>query len=291
MKPLPFIIAVLCIHYFPIHCHGEVLSFPPLTYQQNFEAYEPFPSVYGWLDIRHHASGSGEMWPAWIMDSGLIFTFYSWEDMAIEGLCRHIFLNQLSPDNYWLVWPLSIFTDLRLSLVMRLWNITGRVSFHHDCKHDIEKYFGRMVIHESVSFHITHNPFTISWTPHSISALFQGDMIMRIHFAPFFQNRDVNEPDIFCLTLCGEIDPIRLESVIALFLQSELNLILRKVDTGVELSSDVAMDWSIKAGIRLFTWGKGCAIYTEIESLSDNWINNTPHTAILFSFGLLMYVQ
>jgi hypothetical protein len=291
MKPLAFIILIICILFSPIPVCGEVLSFPPFTYLQEFKAYEPFPSVYGWLDIRHHAPGSEEIWPAWIMDSGLIFTFFSWKDIAVEGMCRHIFLNRLSSDNYWLVWPLSLFTDLRLSLVVRLWNMLGRVSFHHDCKHDIEKYFERMVIHEAISLHITHNPFTISWIPHSISTLFHGDIIMRIHFAPFFQNRDVNEPDIFCLTLCGEIDPVRIDSVIAPFLQGELNLLFRKTDIVVELSSNFVIDWSIKAGIRFFEWEKGCAIYTELESLSDNWINNAPQAALLFSFGILVYVQ
>lgn len=291
MKTSLFILTLFFILISQVPLAAEVLSFPPITYMQPFKENESFPSLYGWFDFRHHAPGKQEISPAWLLDTGLIFTFYSWKHLAIEGMSRHIFYNRLHPDSYWIVYPLAIFTDLRLGVAFRLFKLLGKVAYHHDCKHDIEVYLGRIVIHDAVSLHLTHNTLKVPWPQHSFSTLFKGDLIVRINFTPLFQNQSVQEPDIFCITLLGEVDPVSIESLFSIFLQGEMNMISRKTDIEVQVPPGFSIDFSLKSGIRLFKREKGLTIYTELESLSDNWITNYSETAVLFSFGILFYVQ
>ncbi|MBN1699103.1 MAG: hypothetical protein JW881_16405 [Spirochaetales bacterium] len=269
---------------------AEVLSLPPDTYRQPFIENRAFSFVYSWFDIRQHAPSGRDLAPAWIMDTGSIFTFYSWKDMATEGMVRHIFLNRLDPDSYWIVWPLAIYTDLRLSFVYRIRELICRISFHHDCKHDIERNFGRDAIHEAVNLQFTHPPVTLDWPDNTTSSLLHGEINSRIHFSPLFQNRDIREPDIFCITLRGETDPVVIDEVFAVFLQVELDLLFRDPKSDVRVASGFAVDWSIRAGVRLFGREKGLSLYTNLESLSDDWLTNEPEEAVLFSFGLLFYI-
>jgi hypothetical protein len=291
-----FITFILIILFFICPLKAEVLSLPPLTYEQPFIENEPFPVCYGWFDFRHHAPANhtpsnAEIAPAWILDSGLIFTLYSWKYAAIEWSSRHIFLNRLDPEHYLLFWPLSIFSDLRLSVAFKIMEFTSRIFLQHDCKHDIETNFGRVVIHESFNLEVTRGPFILDWPQSPFSTLIKAGALLRFNFTPVFQNQDIREPDIFCLTLKAEADPVMIESAYALFFQTECNLLFRDTKSDVTLASGFTIDWSVKAGIRLFKRNRGLAVYTELESLSDDWITDAPESKLLFSYGFLFYYQ
>jgi hypothetical protein len=286
------ILAVLTLVLFaPVAAMAEAFPNPPLSPTQASDARGFMPSASTWMGFRHFVPAPGGEMHSHDFDLGVEFALYRFGGLSIGGNARQSLLTQLHPDGQWLFWPAAIYTDLGLRLLAEIQPVELALWYRHDCKHDIEAYYGRDAVHDGVGASASLRRISWLWGGSRMRADLGAQAGCEIFFPPIFQSVDA-EPDRLRLFAMLDLEPLVVPGVPSVFLQASASLILRTADTRVSVTQPWSLDWSASAGLRTprrVESGAGrLALYAKIERVSDDWMGLVPQPLLLISGGILL---
>ncbi len=225
------------------------------------------------------------------LDLGADFVFYRSGRFSIGGTARQSLLTRLHPDGQWMFWPAAISTDLGLRLLAEIQPVTLALWYRHDCKHDIETFYGRDAVHDGVGASASLRRISWRWGGSRVGADLGAQGGCEVFFPPIFQSVDA-EPDRFKLFAALDWEPLVAPGVPSVFLQANATLLYRATDTRVTVVEPWTLDWSASAGIRAprrTETGVGrLGLYVKVERVSDDWMSLVPQQLLLVSGGILL---
>jgi len=248
------------------------------------------PEVSPWAEFRHFPAESGGTFHSHVLDFGSAITLYAAGPFALDGMVRQVLLTRLHPDGEWLFWLAALYTDLRLGV---RWNAAPwdfSLAYRHDCKHDIETYYGRDAAHDAVALTAGLRSLRWSWPVPGAEARLAAEAEAALAIPLLFQYNPP-EPDRFSLSARLDWEPWRVPGWPVPFLSGGAALILRSQETRVTVTETTALDWHLRAGLRLEGEGSRSGTltaYGQLQSLSDDWMSLEPKAALLLSYGLLI---
>lgn len=273
----------------PAHLASQALLLPPLPHRESFEAEGFLPEIRPWTEFRHFPAAWGGAFHSHILDFGSAIRLFSAGPFSADGMVRQILLTRLHPDGEWLFWPAALYTDLRLGIGWGAAPWSFALGYRHDCKHDIETYYGRDAAHDAIAWTVALPRLRWAWAamgPESRLAV-EAEAALNI---PLLFQYNPPEPDLFTLSAGIDWEPLRISGWPAPFLSGGLAWILRSGDTRVAIRESMALDWHVRLGLRLAGEGPRSGIlaaYGQLESLSDDRMSLEPGPAVLLSCGLL----
>ena len=286
------ILEILIIVLFaPVGAPAEAFPNPPLSLPQAGDARGFMPSASAWMGFRHFVPAPGGEMHSHDLDLGVDFVLYRDGTFCIGGNARQSLLTRLHPDGQWLFWPATIYTDLGLRLLAEIRPVELALWYRHDCKHDIETYYGRDAVHDGVGASASLRRVSWLWGGSRISSDLGAQAGCEIFFPPIFQSVDA-EPDRFKAFAMLDWEPLVVPGVPAIFFQASASLILRTADTRVTVTEPWTLDWSASAGLRTprrAESGPGrLGLYLKVERVSDDWMDLVPQPLLLVSGGILL---
>jgi hypothetical protein len=286
------IIAILTLALFaPVGAPAEVFPNPPLSPPQASDARGFMPSALAWMGFRHFVPVPGGEMHSHNLDLGVDFVFYRDGSFSIEGNARQSLLTRLHPDGQWLFWPAAIYTDLGLRLLAEIRPVELALWYRHDCKHDIETYYGRDAVHDGIGASASLPRGSWRWGGSRISSDLGAQAGCEVFFPPIFQSVDA-EPDRFKAFAMADWEPLVVPGMPSVFLQASSSLNMRTTDTRVTVTEPWTLDWSLAAGLRTpRRAGAGTGrlgLYMKVERVSDDWMSLEPLPLVLVSGGILL---
>lgn len=286
------VLAILTLVVFaPVAGTAQAFPNPPLSPPQASDAMGFMPSASAWMGFRHFVPAPGGEMHSHGFDLGADFRLYKYGSFSIEGTARQSLLTRLHPDGQWLFWPAAIYTGLGLRLLAEILPVELALWYRHDCKHDIETYYGRDAVHDGVGASASLRRVSWLWGESRIGADLGAQGGCEVFFPPIFQSVDA-EPDRFKAFAMLDWEPVVLDGMPSVFLQAGASLILRTDDTRVVVTEPWTLDWSASAGLRTprrAESGPGrLSLYAKVERVSDDWMSLTPQPLLLISGGILL---
>jgi hypothetical protein len=188
-------------------------------------------------------------------------------------------------------WPAAIYTDLELTLRAKASVVDIALWYRHDCKHDIETFYGRDAVHDGIGASASLPRGSWRWGGSRISSDLSAQGGCEVFFPPIFQSVDA-EPDRFKLFAVLDWEPLVAPGVPPVFLQANAALLYRTTDTRVTVTEPWNLDWSLAAGLRTpRRAGAGTGrlgLYMKVERVSDDWMSIEPLPLVLVSGGILL---
>jgi hypothetical protein len=269
---------------------SQALLLPPLPSQEFSTAQGLLPQVSPWMEFRHFPAESGGTFHSHVLDFGSTITIYALGPFSLDGMVRQILLTRLHPESEWLFWLAALYTDLRLAIHAAAGPLDFALAYRHDCKHDIELFLGRDAAHDTIALTIGVPRLQWTWLAADMESRLTAvaDAAWNI---PLVYQYVAPEPDRFTLSADLDWEPLRVPGWPVAFVAGGLAVIGRGRDTRVTVLSILALDWHVRAGVRLAGKEAGAgtlAAYGQLQSLSDDWMSLEPVPATMFSFGLLI---
>lgn len=280
---------LLLLFLAPAHPSCQALLLPPLSVEEPSGRQGLLPDVRPWAGFRHFPAGAGDSFHNHVLDFGSDIALFAAGPFSVQGTVRQILLTRPHPDGEWLFWLASLYTDLRLGGRWDAGPWAFGLAYRHDCKHDIETYYGRDAAHDGIALSAA---FRFAWTWPGTGLESRGAASAEaVWNVPVLYQFNPAEPDRF--TLSGQVDwePVRAAGWPAPFLSAGAALIGRGTDTRVKVMETASLDWNARAGLRMAgaaARSGTLSLYGQLESLSDDWMGLEPSGSVLFSLAVLL---
>jgi len=243
------------------------------------QAPEFMGGARGWIAYDHVWNQSQTPGLAHRLDTGTILTLYDSPSFALCATGREVFRFMQNPYGDWLLWARDLVSDLRLQLWAPLGPGNVDLGYRHDCKHDLETFYGRTAVHDA---------FVSGWSvPYRLCALpgnrqnngWFGTVNVEgeVDLPHLFQSQS-DEPDLGMIGLDNELRLKIGQSVLEPWLRTRVSMQFLDTNSSVKQAGGIAVDGRISLGFSVRGKAGSLDVSLSAERLSDPWFNNEPES-------------
>ncbi len=277
-----YIACVCCILAAVTALSAEVTRLPFFAPTPAFaDAPQALPSALCWMLFNHVLNQDGCPDSGQAFDTGVLFTFYADERLAVTGLAREIFQFRSSPDGAFDFWARALVTDLRLGLDWGLSPFVLGGGYRHDCKHDMGD-IERTAIHDALFLRAALPPIRLDETAMRAGVALEAE----VNIDPIFQDAE-EEPDRGRLSAECTFIPYRSRGLYPeVSIDGRLSLINGETGGRVSLDDEWKMDWLVRCGISQRLGAGEVRLFYSLERTGDTWAELDPGPETASSLNL-----
>ncbi len=285
---------IVFILFVPVFSRAEVLIFPPGGKVKPYfsENLLFLSNISGWFDFHHYLNNGGNDNFSQDSELALLFTLVSTNNFSFQAISREIIQNEV---NYVVETSLGFYlraliSDLRVIATFKGECLMVSFGFRHDCKHDIDRFMGRNVVHDALFLDFFSDEIVFEWqNAHIFSSLLFG-IEGEINLPYIFQEVKP-EPDKARFSLILGFNPVGIRERGNLFIKSKFSVIRRNtVGFDIYPIVDPAYDWNIQGGINISVGRGDIVLYYEAKHITDPWVDNNSFPVLLKGMGITLNI-
>lgn len=285
---------LIFLTFLPTFGHSEILRLPPVELTPVFTpSFLVLSGIEGWFDFHYYTDNAGDDNFSHDSEMGILFTLLSTKELSFQAFTREIIQNQT---NYTVETSLgfylrSLLTDLRLIATLNTGPLYVQAGFHHNCKHDIDRFLGRNAVHDTLFLGFLTKEIKVRWGSLEYFSSITADLSGEINLPYIFQEVKP-EPDKSRISFSIESSLAEHPKYGSFFVNGKVSLIRRKT-TGTEVHNviDPAVDWHIQCGYRTPGENRAAVLYYQIEYITDSWVDNNPKPHLFKAIGFVISIQ
>ena len=277
----------------PVLGQAQILRLPPIELTPIFTPSPAFLSgIEGWFDFHYYTDNAGDDYFSHDSEMGILFTLLSTKELSFQAFTREIIQNQVNRivESSLGFWLRALLTDLRLTATLNADLFYIQAGFHHNCKHDIDRYLGRNAVHDTLFLGLLLKEIKLRWGSFNYFSLIRADLSGELNLPYIFQEVKP-EPDKSRISFSVKLSPLVFPKYGLLFINGQVSLIRRKT-TGTEVQNviDPALDWHIQFGYRTPGKNRAVVLYYQIEYITVSWADNNPEPHLFKAVGLVISI-
>ena len=214
-------------------------------------------------------------------DLGSYLTVWRGDRDAVEGMFRYQYHSERPPPqrSSWLFHSAVFVNEVGIRYRRKLGPILLSAHFRHDSKHELDRASRRMAAHDAVGIEaLVRNPDLFG--PGAVHGFLRatGEVKLPIYV---FQDLDLEADAVYrgMGAIEAEVEPFRIARRHPVFVNARVAGILNERPAEIrgepvpEPGYYTHLDYQVRAGVR-FAGGRGSfVVYSELERLSDDWVD------------------